>query len=313
MHDPSRRDLLKAAGAGAATVALAGGAAAGAGLLGAGTASATADGARGHVLEVPGAALYYETHGRGPLLLMVPGSSGTGDGFREVARYLSARYRVVLYDRRGFSRSQLRGAQDYAHHLATDADDARRLIQHLSREPSIVFGSSDGALVALEMLIRHPSWVRRLVPYEPPAVTLLPDGHVWLAFFSGLYELYRRSGTAPAQQRFNERILTPSDRASLPPPPPNGEPILVNTTYWFERELREYPAFRLDLGALARSAGRLVPAVGRESGGYPGHEATVQLARKLGRALVTVPGGHLGFLSHPVTFARRLIDILTRA
>jgi acetyltransferase/esterase len=313
MNDPSRRDLLKAAAAGATTVALAGGTAAGAGLLGPGTASASVGVVRGSVLEVPGAALYYETHGRGPLLLMIPGSSGTGDGFRAVTRYLAARYTVVLYDRRGFGRSQLRGAQDYAHHLATDADDAQRLVQHLSRQPSFVLGSSDGAMVALEMLTRHPAQVRRLVPYEPPAVTLLPDGRAWLAFFSGLYGLYRRSGTDPALQQFTQRILTPSDRASLPPPPSNGEPILVNTTYWFERELREYPAFPLDLGALARSAGRIVPAVGRESGGYPGHEATVQLARKLRRAPVTVPGGHLGYLSQPANFARRLIEILTLA
>lgn len=44
---------------------------------------------------------------------------------------------------------------------------------------------------------------------EPPAVTLLPDGRAWLDFYSGLYDLYRRSGTTPAQQRFNERNLTP--------------------------------------------------------------------------------------------------------
>jgi pimeloyl-ACP methyl ester carboxylesterase len=313
MRDPSRRDVLKAAAGGAATVALAGGTAAGAGLLGVGTASASADGVRGHVLEVPGAALYYETHGRGPLLLMIAGAAGTGDGFRKVARYLAVRYTVVLYDRRGFSRSQLRGAQDYTHHLATDADDARRLVEHLSRKPSFVFGSSDGAMVALEMLTRYPSRVRRLVPYEPPAVTLLPDGRAWLDFYSGLYDLYRRSGTAPAQRRFDERNLTPSDRASRPPQPPNGEPILVNPTYWFERELREYPAFRLDLDALARSARRIVPAVGRESGGLPAHEATVRLARKLGRAPVMVPGGHLGYLSQPANFARRLIDVLARA
>ncbi|GLY64785.1 alpha/beta fold hydrolase [Amycolatopsis taiwanensis] len=313
MQDHSRRDVLKATAAGTATVALAGGTAVGAGLLGAGTASASSDGARGNVLEVPGAALYYETHGRGPLLLMIPGAGGTGDGFIEVTRYLAARYTVVLYDRRGFSRSQLRGAQDYAHHLATDADDARRLIEYLSSEPSFVFGSSDGAMVALEMLTLDPSRVCTFVPYEPPAVTLLPDGRAWLDFYSSLYDLYRRAGTAPAQQLFDERDLTPSDRASRPPAPPNGTPILVNQTYWFERELRQYPAFPLDLDALARSAGRLVLAVGSESGGLPAHESTVQLARRLGLAPVTVPGGHLGYLSQPAEFARRLIEILARA
>src|SRR5918994_3852358 len=87
------------------------------------------------VLEVPGARLYYETHGSGPVMLMVPGAGGTADSFARVREYLAAHYTVVTYDRRGFSRSQLDGLQDYAHRLETDADDVRRLIEHLSDEP----------------------------------------------------------------------------------------------------------------------------------------------------------------------------------
>lgn len=77
--------------------------------------------------------------------------------------------------------------------------------------------------------------------------------------------------------------------------------------------MRQYPAFPLDLDALARSAGRIVPAVGSQSDGLPAHESTVQLARKVGLAPVTVPGGHLGYLSQPANFTRRLIDVLARA
>jgi acetyltransferase/esterase len=63
--------------------------------------------------DVPGARLYYETHGSGPLLVMIPGASGAADGFRRVAEQLGAHYTVAIYDRRGFSRSQLTGEQDY--------------------------------------------------------------------------------------------------------------------------------------------------------------------------------------------------------
>src|SRR5262245_11202834 len=99
-------------------------------------------------LNVQGARLAFETHGSGPLLLMVPGSSGTGDSFRPVTRHLTARYTVALYDRRGFSRSRLRGPQDYDRRLETDADDVGRLLEHLSDEPATVFGVSSGAIVA---------------------------------------------------------------------------------------------------------------------------------------------------------------------
>jgi acetyltransferase/esterase len=93
-------------------------------------------------LDVPGARLYYETYGGGPLMLMIPGANGTADIFRGVAKCLEAEYTVVAYDRRGFSRSRLDGPVDPARRLEVDADDVRRLIERLSDEPGIVFGSS---------------------------------------------------------------------------------------------------------------------------------------------------------------------------
>ena len=58
------------------------------------------------VLDVPGARLYFETHGGGPLMVMVPGANGTADSFNRVTDHLAAHYTVVTYDRRGFSRSR---------------------------------------------------------------------------------------------------------------------------------------------------------------------------------------------------------------
>jgi hypothetical protein len=39
----------------------------------------------------------------------------------------------------------------------------------------------------------------------------------------------------------------------------------------------------------------------------------VELARKLGRDLVELPGGHLGFVTQPTQFARELVRALARA
>jgi pimeloyl-ACP methyl ester carboxylesterase len=128
------------------------------------------------ILDVPGARLYYEVHGSGLPLVMVPGASGEAGSFSKVTAHLAEHYAVVTYDRRGFSRSQLDGPQDYDRRLATDADDARRLLEHLGEKPATVLGSSSGGIVALEVLVHHPSVVRTLVPFEPPAVRLLPDG-----------------------------------------------------------------------------------------------------------------------------------------
>lgn len=65
------------------------------------------------LLGVPGADLYYETHGHGPLL--ISGSRGQrGRRHLSRGRHTSrGHYTVVLFDRRGFSRSTLDGPQDY--------------------------------------------------------------------------------------------------------------------------------------------------------------------------------------------------------
>jgi pimeloyl-ACP methyl ester carboxylesterase len=55
------------------------------------------------------------------------------------------------------------------------ADDAQRLIVESTNQPALVFGSSVGALIGLELVARHPEKVRLLVAHEPPAWELLPD------------------------------------------------------------------------------------------------------------------------------------------
>lgn len=257
------------------------------------------------VLDVPGARLYYESHGSGPLMVMIPGAPGSAEVFTMVSEYLMEYYTIVTYDRRGFSRSTLVGPQDYDHRLKTDADDVRRLIEHLSTEPATVFGSSSGGVVALEVLTRYPSVVHTLAPFEPAALRQLPEGQKWVDFCFGLYDLYRRSGVEPALENFRAHMFAESDRQVMARGTdfPEGEYVHANATYWFEHELRQYTTVDLDLDALQTHANRIVLLVGRESRGYPAYEVNAQLGKKLGRGVVELPGGHAGYLTQPAEFA----------
>src|SRR5215467_177864 len=52
-------------------------------------------------LKVPGASLYYEVTGSGPVLLMISGAPADAGAFAAIAAQLADRYTVVTYDWRG--------------------------------------------------------------------------------------------------------------------------------------------------------------------------------------------------------------------
>ncbi len=264
-------------------------------------------------IAVPGAHLSYEVSGSGPILLLIPGASGTGESFRPLVEHLTAHYQVVTYDRRGFSRSSLDGPQDKEHRLATDADDVRRLLGRLTDQPATVFGSSSGAIVALEVMSCSPERVQTVVAHEPPVVKLLPDAPKWLASFDGVYETYRQQGIPEAMHQFASEVFGGIDHQVLHHAmrEHTNEYTLSNATYWMEHELRQYPRVELDLAALAANAERILLACGRDSQNQMTSQPNRVLARQLGREIVTFPGGHLGFLSSPSKFASELLTVLT--
>ena len=127
-------------------------------------------------------------------------------------------------------------------------------------------------------------------------------------FFHEVYDLYTRAGIGLAMQQFRERAFPDIDRRVMAQAPKNE----ANARYWFEHELRQYPAVELNLEALARYAGRIALTVGREARGYSAHEVNVVLGRKLGREVIELPGGHVGCFSHAEAFARELVQALGR-
>ena len=163
----------------------------------------------------------------------------------------------------------------------------------------------------MEVLTRHASVVRTLIPHEPPVMRLLADGQKRIDFFFEVYALYRQFGIEPALKKFQEQDFAESDRLAMARVPKN-EYTIANATYWFEHELRQYPAADLNLDVLKAHADNIVPMAGRESHGYPCYEASLELAKKLGLDLIELPGGHVGFSTQPAEFAREFVQALAR-
>ncbi len=164
-------------------------------------AQQTHEGTTSNYLTVPGAHLYYEFTGSGPVLLLIHGAPADAGVFAPIVDLLAKDYTVVRYDTRGISRSQDEGGPEEIP-VAVHADDARRILAHFGDEPASVLGSSGGAVIGLALAERFPGLVRTLVAHEPPLVDLLPEGDPRRAAVRDLVDTYRTEGVGPAMGKF---------------------------------------------------------------------------------------------------------------
>ena len=275
-------------------------------------------------LQVPGATLFYSTAGSGPLLLFIPGGAGSGQSYARVVAPLSASYTVVTYDRRGFSKSSLQGAQDYAHRLERDADDAAALIEHCLSEQqqegkqqlAYVFGSSSGAIIAQTLLTRHPHLIRTLVAHEPPLLRVLDDAEDRMAETRRYYDIYRVSGPEPAMEQFMEAYLGAEEAALMKRlrgsalGAPQDPYAVGNQLYWFERELPNYPFVDPNWERLERQREKLLMATSVLAKQTPEGRAAIVIAQRIGKKEVVLPGGHVGYLTHDEEWAKVFAEAL---
>jgi pimeloyl-ACP methyl ester carboxylesterase len=267
-------------------------------------------------LKVPGATIYYEVRGSGPVLLMMPGGPADAGAFGRIAGHLDSDFTVVTYDPRGLSHSTLDAPIQDEQIVQISADDAHRLLAETGKEPAFVFASSGGAVIALELAARHPEQIRALVAHEPPALGLLPDPARERAAGAEIVQTFRTAGIGPAMQKF----MVQTRIRGGPPPPPPGEPtpemregmarMQRNMEFWLGHSFMAIADYEPDFDALKASRVRIVPGVGDESRGELAHEGGLRLAERLGTQAVVFPGAHGGFESHAPEFAVKLREVL---
>jgi len=109
---------------------------------------------------VNGLEMYYEIHGTGRPLVVLHGAYMTIDSMGEVVPELAKTRQVIAVELQAHGRTA-----DIDRPLSYEqmADDTAALLQHLGIEQADVFGFSMGGGVALQVAIRHPEVVRKLV------------------------------------------------------------------------------------------------------------------------------------------------------
>jgi pimeloyl-ACP methyl ester carboxylesterase len=268
-----------------------------------------------HTLNVPGARLYFERRGTGPLLLLI-GSPMDSTGFAGLATALADRYTVVTYDPRGIGSSSREDTnQDVT--PAQQADDVHRLLAVHGGAPADVFGSSGGAIVALALVTAHPGQVRTLVAHEPPVIELLPDCAQLRAQIQDIYDTYRADGADKAMGKFmaHAGLGNPAARdEGAPRWEPSPEQIArmrATAGHFLAHMIRPTTSYRPDIQALQAASTRIEVGAGTTSKGQLANRTAVALAAQLGTNVAEFPGDHGGFAALPEQFGQVLDQALT--
>lgn len=108
------------------------------------------------------AEIYYETHGRGVPVLLVPGLGGVGSYWAPNIPAFAKRFQVVIHDHRGTgqsTRSRIRYSVDQM------TDDLIAVMDHLGIKKAHLVGHSTGGAIGQTMAAVHPDRLLSLVIY----------------------------------------------------------------------------------------------------------------------------------------------------
>lgn len=123
-------------------------------------------------VEANGVRLHYEVAGSGPPLVFVHGMCGRAGVWAGQVERLSDEFTCVTYDRRGHGSST---DGDVAHSVPLHGDDFAALVSGLGLGPVIYVGSSGGARVGLDVVLRHSDLLAGAALSEPPVFSLDPE------------------------------------------------------------------------------------------------------------------------------------------
>ncbi len=122
-------------------------------------------------MAVGGVDLAFETSGEGAAIVLVHGMAATAGTWGTLGDLPG---RAIAYDRRGYGDS---GAPEpYTRTTVTEqAEDLAGLVEALDAAPALLVGADFGALVVLDVLLRHPGAARGAVLVDPPLHQFAPE------------------------------------------------------------------------------------------------------------------------------------------
>jgi pimeloyl-ACP methyl ester carboxylesterase len=149
---------------------------------------------------VNGILMYYAVYGSGPPVLLIHGGLGNADmwGFQVPA--LAKDHEVIVADSRGHGRST---RPDRPFHYALMADDYLALLDFLKIRKVALVGWSDGGIIGLDIAIRHPERLSRLLAfganYTPEGGKDVANDPVFNAYIVRAREEYAALSPTPGE------------------------------------------------------------------------------------------------------------------
>ncbi|MFJ6081079.1 alpha/beta fold hydrolase [Streptomyces sp. NPDC092369] len=261
-------------------------------------------------VEVNGVDLYCEVVGDGDPLVLVHGSWDDHYAWLRVVDAFAERFRVLVYDRRGHSRSERPPGQGTRFE---DEEDLAALIATLGSGPVYVAANSFGASTALGLAARRPELFRGLTVHEPPLVDVVADDPVLRPMMTSIRQelaavlAHLRAGEdLEGARRFMDRIaLGPGEWDKLPAKA--RDTLVANApTFLDEQGDPAWAALALD-----RLAGRSVPLLVTHGTTSPAwvHPITARLTEALpqARAHTFEGSGHVPHATSPQEY----VDVVT--
>jgi pimeloyl-ACP methyl ester carboxylesterase len=115
----------------------------------------------GKYADVNGLKMYYEIHGSGfPLVLIHGGGSTIGTTFGRILPELAKSHQVIAVEMQAHGHTR---DIDREMTFERDADDIAELLKHLHISKADIFGFSNGASTTLQVAIRHPQIVNKII------------------------------------------------------------------------------------------------------------------------------------------------------
>jgi len=110
---------------------------------------------------VNGLNMYYEIHGKGsPLVLIHGGGSTIQTTFGRVLDYFAKNHKVIAVEMQAHGHT---ADIDRPLSFEQDADDVAALLKQLNISKADIFGFSNGASTTLEIAIRHPQLINKII------------------------------------------------------------------------------------------------------------------------------------------------------
>ena len=167
-------------------------------------------------IEVNGVRLYYEERGDGDPLLCIHGTGSSAMVWRRPAlEELAALGRVIVYDRRGCTRSER--PEPYATNVRQHAEDAAALLQALDAWPAVVIGRSYGGETAIQVALSNPARVRALVLLEAAALSLDDGARAWADALEATVREAAAQDPASVAEVFYRRVAGDEQWDAFPP------------------------------------------------------------------------------------------------